>query len=73
VAEVAHRGTDRARVALDDDHAETTGAGLDGVRQADDAGADDDEVSRHSRRVVGPRRRLYCHRTSFPTPDPALV
>src|SRR5262249_51005400 len=32
VAEVAHRGTDGARVALDDDHAEAAGAGLNRVR-----------------------------------------
>jgi hypothetical protein len=53
VAEVAHRGTDRARVALDDDHAEAAGASLNGVRKADDAGADDDEVRGQSSAVVG--------------------
>jgi hypothetical protein len=49
VAEITHRGTDRARVALDDDNAEAAGAGLNGVGEADDAGADDDEVSGQSR------------------------
>ena len=41
VAEVAHRGPDGARVALDDEHAEPAGTGLNGVREADDARADD--------------------------------
>jgi hypothetical protein len=53
VAEVAHRGTDGARIALNDDHAQAAGAGLNGVREADDAGADDDEVSGQSSAVVG--------------------
>ena len=44
MSEVPHRGTDGARVTLDDNHAEATGVGLNGVREADQASADNDEV-----------------------------
>jgi hypothetical protein len=49
VAEVAQRGTDRSGVAFDDNHAEATGAGLNGVCEADDARADDNEISGQGR------------------------
>ena len=52
MAEVAHRGTDGARVALNDDHAEASGAGFNGVREADDARADHDEVGGQGSAVV---------------------
>ena len=53
MAEVAHRGADGTLVAFDDDDAKTTRVALDGVREADDAGTDDDEVSGQRRCVVG--------------------
>jgi len=53
VSEVPHRGTDGARVALDNNHAEATGVGFDGVREADHAGADNYEVGGTSGCVVG--------------------
>jgi len=69
VTEVPHRGTDGARVPLDDNHAEATGVGLNGVREADHAGADNDEVGGTSGCVV--RHEADC--TVTPARKAALV
>ena len=53
IADVVAIARDGARVALDDDHAEPTSVGLNGVREADDARTDHDEVGGRSGCVVG--------------------
>jgi hypothetical protein len=53
VAEVAHGGSDGACIALDDDNAETTGMGFDGVRETDNTGTDNDEVRSRCGLLVG--------------------
>ena len=45
VAEVAHARSDRALVALEQDHLEVATAGLERVREPDDAGPDHADIS----------------------------
>ena len=50
--EVADRRADGSRVALENDHAKVTSVAFKGVREADDASADNDEVGRKGSRAV---------------------
>jgi hypothetical protein len=49
MAEVADRGAHGACVAFDDRHPHPPVRGIDRMREADDAGADDGEVDRMGR------------------------
>ena len=60
VTEVPDRRADRSRVAVDDRHREAAPVGLVGVGEADDAGADDDEI--------GTVRQHGTDRAAWPRP-----